>query len=130
MDEPDQPASLGAFLREARTEAGISIRELAARARMHNSYLVKLETGQYANPSAEILQRLADALGIDPNELLRFIGVKEASTLPPLRGYFRRKLGVNADEAEVLARLIENHRKEQHGSGNAEDKNTNKREEK
>jgi transcriptional regulator with XRE-family HTH domain len=112
MNKPGQPATLGATLRSARIAAGLSVRQLAHEAGMNHSYLVKLETDQYDNPSADILQRLAEALGIDPSELLRFIGIKEASTLPPLRGYFRRKLGVDADEAEVLAQLIENYRKE------------------
>lgn len=112
--------SLGAYLRAARTQAGLSLRDLEGLTGIDDSYLVKLENNQKTNPSADVLQRIADALELDASELLGFIGIKDASTLPPLRGYFRRKLGVDADEAEVLARLVENHRQEQHGPGSVE----------
>lgn len=107
----DKQKSLGAYLRAARQQAGLSLRDLERLTGIGNSYLVKLENNQKTNPSAEVLQRIAEALELDASELLAFIGIKEASTLPPLRGYFRRKLGVDADEAEVLAQLVESYRK-------------------
>ena len=120
MEEADK-ASLGTRLRQARVAAGLSSRELAQLAGINQSYLVKLETDQNDNPSAEKLQRLADALGIDATELLRFIGVKPE--LPEPRLYFRRKLGVNADEAEVLAQLIEDYQASKRKGGHHEDTN-------
>lgn len=116
MEEPRQPVSLGAYLREQRQRKGLSIRQLAERARVDHAYLVRLEGGKQAKPSADILQRIADALDLDFNGMLPFIGVRPDSALPPVRTYFRRKLGVNADEAEVLAQLIEKYRENEYGT--------------
>ncbi len=111
MTPTPKAKTLGAYLRAARLKAGLSTHQLAARAHINQSYLVKLETDQN-HPSAETVQRLADALRLDEAKLLQFIGVKPASLLPAPRVYFRRKLGVGAQEAAVLARLIEDYRQQ------------------
>jgi transcriptional regulator with XRE-family HTH domain len=99
--------SLGEYLRAARERAGYSIRELAKKVSLHHSYVARLENGEAEHPSPELLRRLASALDIEVAELWPYIGVE--SELPEPRAYFRRKLGVDADEAEVLARLIEDY---------------------
>lgn len=109
MTPTPKAKTLGAYLRAARLKAGLSTHQLAARAHINQSYLVKLETDQNDHPSAETLQRLADSLGLDGAKLLQFIGVKPARVLPAPRVYFRRKLGVDAKEAAVLARLIKDY---------------------
>ena len=83
------------------------MRELERLTGVANSYLTKLELNQKTNPSAEILQKLADALELDASELLAFIGVKPAGTLPPARIYFRKKYGLSEADAAEAARLIE-----------------------
>lgn len=103
----NQPQTLGARLRAARLEAGLSIRQLAKAAGINHSYLVKLENDQNDNPSAAHLQRLADVLEMDASDLLSFIGVEPPSTLPSPRVYFRRKFGLSDAEAARLSRLIE-----------------------
>jgi transcriptional regulator with XRE-family HTH domain len=108
---PKQPQSLGQVLRGARLETGLSIRQVAKAAGLDHSYLVKLETDQMDNPSAAYLQRLADVLELDASDLLEFIGVDPASTLPPPRVYFRRKFGLSDAEAERLSRLISDYTK-------------------
>jgi len=113
--------TLGAYLRTARLKAGLSTHQLAARAHINQSYLVKLETDQNDHPSAETLQRLADTLSLDAAKLLQFIGVKPANVLPSPRVYFRRKLGVNAQQAAVLARLIKDYQQQQRKEGPAHD---------
>jgi transcriptional regulator with XRE-family HTH domain len=100
------PQTLGAYLRTARLEAELSIRQLARAAGINHSYLVKLENDQNDNPSAAYLQRLADVLEIDASDLLAFIGVEPPSTLPSPRVYFRRKFGLSDAEAARLSRLI------------------------
>lgn len=97
--------TLAAYLRQVREQAGYSIRELAKRVGVHHSYLARLETGETANPAPELLEHLATELEVDSAELLAYINV----SLPEPRAYFRRKLGVDAEEADVLARLIENY---------------------
>jgi transcriptional regulator with XRE-family HTH domain len=102
-----RPQTLGATLRAARLEAGLSIRQLARAADINHSYLVKLETDQSDNPSAAHLQRLADVLELDASDLLTFIGVEPSSTLPSPRVYLRRKFGLSEAEATRLSRLID-----------------------
>jgi transcriptional regulator with XRE-family HTH domain len=109
--------TLGARLRTARLEAGLTVRELARLAGMNHSYLVKLETDQKDNPSAEKLQRLAEVLEIDASEMLSYIGVEPASTLPPATMYFRRKYGMNERDAEEIANIVDKFRDERKTRG-------------
>jgi transcriptional regulator with XRE-family HTH domain len=107
MDEPSTGHTLGAYLRAARTAAGLTGHELARLAGINQSYLVKLENDQNVNPSAEKLQRLAEALDIDLAELLTFVGVKPSSVLPPADIYFRKRYGMSEADARAAAELIE-----------------------
>lgn len=112
MQPPDraQPKhDLGTTIRVIREATGLSLRECAGLADVHYSYLSRLEKGENTHPAPDILQRLADVLNIDASILLSFIGIRPPDTLPPPRVYFRRKLGVNTDEADVLAKLIEDY---------------------
>lgn len=59
---------LGAFIREQRTSAELSLRTLAERAGISNPYLSQIERG-LRRPSADILQRVADALRISAETL-------------------------------------------------------------
>jgi transcriptional regulator with XRE-family HTH domain len=104
--------TLGTFIAARRERLGLSQRQLAARAGMHHSLIARLESGEIVvGRSPEHLQAIADALEIDVSELLRLVGIKPG--LPEPRVYFRRKLGVNAKEAAVLARLIEEYQTKQ-----------------
>jgi transcriptional regulator with XRE-family HTH domain len=61
---------LGRNVRAARLARGLSQEQLAFEAEMKRSYLSDLERGT-RNPSVRALGRLAQALGIEPPELLR-----------------------------------------------------------
>lgn len=61
---------LGENVREARKRRHMSQEALALEADMKRSYLSELERGK-RNPSVRALGRLAEALGIDPCDLLR-----------------------------------------------------------
>jgi transcriptional regulator with XRE-family HTH domain len=61
-------ATLGDFLREQRTAAKLSLRQLADRAGVSNPYLSQIERG-VRKPSAEVLQQLAKALRISSEAL-------------------------------------------------------------
>jgi transcriptional regulator with XRE-family HTH domain len=96
---------LGAYLRAKREEAGLSIRELARLAGANYAYLSRLESGERSEPSAELLQRIADVLETDASELLAYVGVKPV--LPEPRAYFRKQYGVSERDAEEMARMLE-----------------------
>lgn len=59
----DLPEDIGAFIRDMRTTAKISLRQLAERAGVSNPYLSQIERG-LRKPSAEVLQQLAGALRV------------------------------------------------------------------
>lgn len=67
----DQPSScFGKHLRELRIKRGLSVRRLAQMAGVSNAYVSQVETGSRRVPSPRILKRLAEPLGIAPDELL------------------------------------------------------------
>ncbi len=106
------PTSLGAYVAQQRQRLGLSQRQLAAQVGMHHSRLARLESGEVGDRvSHENIQGLADALGVDVSKLLKYLGVTPKPELPSVRVYFRRKLGVDADEAEVLEKLVAEHQK-------------------
>jgi transcriptional regulator with XRE-family HTH domain len=67
---------LGAFIREQRKTAQLSLRTLARRAGISNPYLSQIERG-LRRPSADILQRVADALRISAESLYVQAGILE-----------------------------------------------------
>jgi len=67
---------LGAFIREQRTAAQLSVRNLAALAGVSNPYLSQIERG-LRRPSAEILQAIAQALRISAESLYVRAGILE-----------------------------------------------------
>jgi transcriptional regulator with XRE-family HTH domain len=58
------------MLRRLRKTKGLSQEDLAKKARVSQPYLSQLEAGTYRNPSIEVLQRLAKALGVPVTALL------------------------------------------------------------
>jgi len=64
----DAAAEVGAFIRQQREVARMSIRKLADVAGVSNPYLSQIERG-LRRPSAEILQQVADALRISVESL-------------------------------------------------------------
>ena len=105
MREDGNHPPLGAYLRTKREAAGLSIRELARLAGANYAYLSRLESGERSEPSAELLQRIADVLETDAGELLAYVGVKPV--LPEPRAYFRKQYGVSEAEAEEMAGMLE-----------------------
>ncbi|MFI5493193.1 helix-turn-helix domain-containing protein [Actinoplanes sp. NPDC051859] len=59
----DLPQDIGAFIRDLRQTAKISLRQLADKAGVSNPYLSQIERG-LRKPSAEVLQQLASALRV------------------------------------------------------------------
>jgi transcriptional regulator with XRE-family HTH domain len=100
------PSTLAEYLRTAREQAGISQRQLASRVGIHHSYLARLESGETANPAADLLQKIADVLEINSADLFAFIGVKPPEGLPELAPYLRAKYHLDEVAARALAELV------------------------
>ena len=60
---------VGLNLQKLRRERGLSQEELAHRANIHQAYLSGVERGK-RNPTATVLQRIAEALGADIEDLV------------------------------------------------------------
>lgn len=73
---PDHWRDLGAFIREQRSSARLSLRRLSELAGISNPYLSQIERG-LRKPSAEILQQIARALRISAETLYVQAGILE-----------------------------------------------------
>ena len=69
MDPRDLRQAFAANLRRFRHAKGISQEDLAYEANVNRTYVSKLEKGM-SYPGLEIIAKLADALGVEPAELL------------------------------------------------------------
>src|SRR5471032_1247947 len=76
---PDRLEDLGAFIREQRSTARLSLRRLSELAGISNPYLSQIERG-LRRPSAEILQQIAKALRISAETLYVQAGILEPGT--------------------------------------------------
>jgi transcriptional regulator with XRE-family HTH domain len=76
MPEDERSYDLGAFIREQRSNARLSLRRLSDLAGISNPYLSQIERG-LRKPSAEILQQIAKALRISAETLYVRAGILE-----------------------------------------------------
>ena len=97
---------LGDYIRQARENAAVSIRGLAARVDINQAQIIRLEQGKVSSPKADLLGRIADELGVPVSDLLTMAGYPTSRELPALRPYMRsqyRELPPEAvDEVEAL----------------------------
>ncbi len=110
--------SLGDHVRKARLKLGLSQREVCRRTHLDIGHVSRIESGQRV-PTLATLQRLVEALELDESEALQLTGLG-SQPLPAPRTYFRRKFGINAEEADVLAKLIEDYQAKHPKGGKSE----------
>src|SRR5438046_8727184 len=96
---------LGAFIREQRRTARLSLRKLSEMAGISNPYLSQIERG-LRKPSAEILQSLARALEISSETLYVRAGILDARDgTSDLRAGVRRGPHSSADPQKTIIRV-------------------------
>lgn len=61
---------IGNIINELRKKRGLSLSELADRARISKSYLSNIERNLNQNPSIQVMQKIAFVLDVDMNTLL------------------------------------------------------------
>ncbi|MDF7774041.1 helix-turn-helix transcriptional regulator [Sphingomonas sp. AOB5] len=66
----DWRAIVGTNVRRARQAAGLTQEQLALDAKIDLTYAGGIERGR-RNPSVQVLARIADALGVEPSDLLK-----------------------------------------------------------
>ena len=74
-----QREALGAFIREQRLRADMSLRQLAGLTKLSNAYLSQIERGLH-EPSVRVLKAISDALNLSAETLLAQAGLIEAMT--------------------------------------------------
>jgi transcriptional regulator with XRE-family HTH domain len=81
---------LGTYIYEKRTALGMSLRELEAATGLSRGALSQIEKGgRGANP--EMLQRIAEALRVDYEDLYAVSGISRPEKLPELDAYLRTR---------------------------------------
>lgn len=101
------PTAIGRRVREEREKAGLSLAQLAARSGLTKAYLVRLEN-QAANPSIEVLGRIAEALDLTIADLvggpvIRYVGDEEE--VPASLRAFAEQAHLSSSDLTMLASI-------------------------
>jgi transcriptional regulator with XRE-family HTH domain len=112
--------SIGAYIREQREQAKISLRQLAQAAGVSNPYLSQIERG-LRKPSAEVLAQIAKGLRISAEALYVQAGILEdrpadSSVVPALLA----DTHLTERQKQVLIDIYESFRKEDTAASAAE----------
>ena len=109
---PDHWSDVGAFIREQRNNARLSLRRLSDLAGVSNPYLSQIERG-LRRPSAEILQQIARALRISAETLYVRAGILEERTgESDLVAEILRDPGITEEQKQALIRVYQSFRLE------------------
>lgn len=100
----DPREALGAYIREQRRQAELSMRKLADLAGVSNPYLSQIERG-LKRPSAEILQQLAKALEVSAEQLYVRAGILDEAPKSDLLAAIRAQDDLSSDQKQVLIRV-------------------------
>jgi transcriptional regulator with XRE-family HTH domain len=123
---PEQARQFGAYLRQHRETARLSMRGLAAKAGLDIRVISMLEHGDVLRPKADTLRALALALGLPVAELYAASDYLTADDLPTPAPYLRTKYPDLPDEAieqidRYLTRLMRRHGVDPAGPAPGED---------
>lgn len=97
-DATEQRVRLGAQIRKLREARALSVRGLAAAAKVDSTWLSRLEHGMYESPDARSLYRLARSLEVEVADLYLTAGYGDGRGLPGFAPYLRAKYDL-PDEA-------------------------------
>lgn len=106
-DQMIDQTAIGRRVREEREKAGLSLAQLAARSGLTKAYLVRLEN-QAANPSIEVLGRIAEALDLTIADLvggpvIRYVGDEEE--VPASLRAFAEQAHLSTSDLTMLASI-------------------------
>jgi transcriptional regulator with XRE-family HTH domain len=110
--------SIGEYIREQRTRAKISVRQLAEAAGVSNPYLSQIERG-LRKPSAEILQQIAKGLRISAEALYIQAGIlEERKADTNVQAAIRADLVLTERQKQVLLDIYESFGRENEAATN------------
>ena len=107
----DRVGDLGAYLREQRENARLSVRQLASLTGVSNPYLSQVERG-LRRPSAEVLQQLAKGLRISAEALYVRAGILDDGPRGTVEAAVDADEGLNVRQKKVLLELCAHFRSE------------------
>ena len=107
----DLGRDIGDYIKQQRSNAKISLRELSKLAGVSNPYLSQIERG-LRKPSAEILQQIAKGLRISAEALYVQAGILDLPTGGPVADSIRADAELNERQKQVLLDVYESFRKE------------------
>ena len=114
---PEHWRELGAFIRDQRNTARLSLRRLSELAGISNPYLSQIERG-LRKPSAEILQQIARALRISAETLYVQAGILEPSDGDDVRRAVLADRHMSEEQKQALLQIYLSFRRE-HEAGEA-----------
>ena len=107
----DRVGDLGAYLREQRETARLSVRQLASLTGVSNPYLSQVERG-LRRPSAEVLQQLAKGLRISAEALYVRAGILDDGPRGTVEAAVDADEGLTLRQKKVLLELCAHFRSE------------------
>jgi transcriptional regulator with XRE-family HTH domain len=107
----DLGRNIGEYIRQQRSNAQISLRQLAKQAGVSNPYLSQIERG-LRKPSAEILQQIAKGLRISAEALYVQAGILDLPAGGPVVDAVRADLSITERQKQVLLDIYESFRRE------------------
>ncbi len=101
--------SIGERIKSTRQKQQLTLNGLARKSRVSKAYLSQLESGQFSNPSSEVLRKLSKTLGISidslvGSETLRSLVPGPSAVPTDLRALAREK-HLEDEEVEMLLRI-------------------------
>jgi len=100
------PTPLGDKIRHLRQQKSLSLEALAKAAGMSKSYLWELETSDSANPTKDVLEKLAPPLEVTP-EFLANDGQVEATANEFQKAFFRNFSTLPPDKQRMLNDIMQ-----------------------
>lgn len=107
----DLGRDIGEYIRQQRSSAKISLRQLSKLAGVSNPYLSQIERG-VRKPSAEILQQIAKGLRISAEALYVQAGILDLPTGGPVTDAVRADAELTERQKQVLLDVYESFRRE------------------
>jgi transcriptional regulator with XRE-family HTH domain len=107
----DLGRDIGDYIRQQRSAAKISLRQLSKLAGVSNPYLSQIERG-LRKPSAEILQQIAKGLRISAEALYVQAGILDLPTGGPVSDAIRADATLNERQKQILLDVYESFRRE------------------
>ena len=102
--------AIATMLREARLQSRLTAREVARRAGVDVGSVTRIELGQIAQPTRDVLTAIGGVLGISAADLFTAADWLPTNELPTLRPYLRAKYReLPANAVDELERLLANY---------------------